>query len=80
MPRHMHMHMHMHMLPPARTPSTRRTTPRPPWQAGKFQKIENLNISLKYINSFMVSIGIKATYSAEDIYEGNITFILGMIW
>jgi hypothetical protein len=52
----------------------------PPWQAGKFQKIENLNIPLKFINSFNASIGIKTTYSAEDIYEGNITFILGMIW
>ena len=47
---------------------------------GKFQKIENLNIPLKYINSFNASIGIKTSYSAEDIYEGNVTLILGMVW
>ena len=52
----------------------------PPRQTGKFQKIENLNIPLKYINSFNASIGIKTSYSAEDIYEGNVTLILGMVW
>ena len=58
--------------PPRRAP--------PPRQTGKFQKIENLNIPLKYINSFNASIGIKTSYSAEDIYEGNVTLILGMVW
>ena len=58
--------------PPRRAPAPRQT--------GKFQKIENLNIPLKYINSFNASIGIKTSYSAEDIYEGNVTLILGMVW
>ena len=53
---------------------------RPAWQISKFQKIENLNIPLKYINSFNHSIGIKTTYSAENIHDGDIMLILGMVW
>tara|TARA_B100000795_G_scaffold24026_1_gene16054 strand:+ start:830 stop:1048 length:219 start_codon:yes stop_codon:yes gene_type:complete len=72
------MHVHVHVAhTPRRAPHHAASSS---WQAGKFQKIENLNIPLKYINSFNASIGIKTTYSAEDIYEGNLTFILGMVW
>ena len=46
----------------------------------KFQKIENLNIPLKFINSFLGEVGIKNTYSAENVYDGNVTLILGMVW
>uniref|UniRef100_A0A7S0JEU1 Calmodulin n=1 Tax=Calcidiscus leptoporus TaxID=127549 RepID=A0A7S0JEU1_9EUKA len=46
----------------------------------KFQKIENLNIPLKFINSFLHEVGIRNSYSAENIIEGNDTLILGMIW
>ncbi|EOD36373.1 hypothetical protein EMIHUDRAFT_455078 [Emiliania huxleyi CCMP1516] len=35
----------------------------------KFQKVENLNIPLKYINSFLKEIGIRNTYSAENIID-----------
>uniref|UniRef100_A0A7S0LN62 Calmodulin n=1 Tax=Coccolithus braarudii TaxID=221442 RepID=A0A7S0LN62_9EUKA len=46
----------------------------------KFQKIENLNIPLKFINSFLTEVGIRNSYSAENILEENLTLILGMIW
>jgi len=46
----------------------------------KFQKVENLNIPLKYINSFLKDIGILNSYSAENILEENATLICGMIW
>jgi len=46
----------------------------------KFQKVENLNIPLKFINSFLKDIGIKNSYSAENILEENVTLILGMVW
>ena len=46
----------------------------------KFQKVENLNISLKYINEFIKSQGIKNQYSAENVLEENKTLILGMIY
>ena len=73
-----------HAAPRATRRATRQAPDRhaapPPRQTGKFQKIENLNIPLKYINSFNASIGIKTSYSAEDIYEGNVTLILGMVW
>jgi hypothetical protein len=43
----------------------------------KLQKIENLNICLKYIkakNIKLVGIG------AEDIHDGKLSLILGLIW
>ena len=46
----------------------------------KFQKIENLNKPLKYINSFLKDVGIRNVYSAENILEGNEMLILGMVW
>jgi len=46
----------------------------------KFQKVENLNIPLKYINSFLKEIGIRNTYSAENIIDEDMTLILGMVW
>lgn len=43
----------------------------------KIQRVENLNVSLKYIREKgikLVSIG------GEDIYAGNLKLILGLIW
>jgi len=43
----------------------------------KLQKIENLNIALKFVKKeglTLVNIG------AEDIYGGNLKIILGLIW
>ena len=45
----------------------------------KIQKIENINLPIKYINSFVASIGIKNTYSAENIIDQDKQFILGMV-
>tara|TARA_B100000524_G_C23404982_1_gene282006 strand:- start:249 stop:533 length:285 start_codon:yes stop_codon:yes gene_type:complete len=36
-----------------------------------FQKVENLNRPLKYINSFLLEQGIRNTYSAENIIDGD---------
>jgi actinin alpha len=46
----------------------------------RIQKIENINLPIKYINSFVASIGIKNTYSAENIIDQDKQFILGMVW
>ena len=46
----------------------------------KFEKVENLNIPLKYINDFIKSTGIKNMYSAENILDENELLILGMIY
>lgn len=46
----------------------------------KFQKVENLNIPLKFINEFIKSQGIKNQYSAENILAEDEVLILGMIW
>ena len=46
----------------------------------KFQKVENLNIPLKYINGFIKDQGISNQYSAENILEENEMLILGMVW
>ena len=46
----------------------------------KFQKVENLNIPLAYINGFIKSQGISNQYSAENILEENELLILGMVW
>ena len=48
--------------------------------AMSIQKIENINLPIKYINSFVASIGIKNTYSAENIIDQDKQFILGMVW
>lgn len=43
----------------------------------KIQRVENINVSLKYIREKgikLVSIG------GEDIYAGNLKLILGLIW
>ena len=45
----------------------------------RIQKIENINLPIKYINSFVASIGIKNTYSAENIIDQDKQFILGMV-
>ena len=47
--------------------------------AMSIQKIENINLPIKYINSFVASIGIKNTYSAENIIDQDKQFILGMV-
>ena len=47
---------------------------------GKFQKMENLNLPLKYINDFLRSQKISNQYSVENILEENTTLILGMVW
>ena len=49
-------------------------------QVGKFQKMENLNLPLKYINDFLKSQKISNQYSVENILEENTTLILGMVW
>ena len=46
----------------------------------RIQKIENINLPIKYINSFVASIGIKNTYSAENIIDQDKQYILGMVW
>jgi actinin alpha len=46
----------------------------------KFQKIENLNIPLAYINNFIKEQGIRNFYSAENILEEDEVLILGMVW
>eukprot|EP00325_Prymnesiales_sp_UTEX-LB-985_P019569 CAMPEP_0174747164 /NCGR_PEP_ID=MMETSP1094-20130205/90645_1 /TAXON_ID=156173 /ORGANISM="Chrysochromulina brevifilum, Strain UTEX LB 985" /LENGTH=136 /DNA_ID=CAMNT_0015951989 /DNA_START=11 /DNA_END=417 /DNA_ORIENTATION=- len=46
----------------------------------KFQKVENLNLPLKYINTFNKQQGIPNQYSAENILEENEVLILGMVW
>jgi actinin alpha len=46
----------------------------------KIQKVENLNLPIKYINSFVASVGIRNEYSAENILDEDKAFILGMIW
>ena len=46
----------------------------------KFQKVENLNIALHYINDFIKAQGISNQYSAENILEENEVLILGMVW
>ena len=46
----------------------------------KFQKLENLNIPLAYINKFIKEQKIANQYSAENILEENEVLILGMIW
>merc|ERR1719345_289883 len=48
--------------------------------AMSIQKIENINLPIKYINSFVASIDIKNTYSAENIIDQDKQFILGMVW
>ena len=42
--------------------------------------MENLNLPIGYINSFVKSIGITNQYSAENVLEENTTLILGMLW
>ncbi|KAL1523144.1 hypothetical protein AB1Y20_018099 [Prymnesium parvum] len=51
-----------------------------PNPSGKFQKVANLNIPLKFINDFLKAQKIPNQYSAENILEENITLILGMVW
>ena len=46
----------------------------------KFQKVENLNVALNYINGFLQTQGISNQYSAENILEENEVLILGMVW
>jgi len=46
----------------------------------KFQKVENLNLPLQYINAFNKQQGISNQYSAENILEENELMILGMVW
>jgi Ca2+-binding EF-hand superfamily protein len=46
----------------------------------KFQKVENLNVPLAYINRFLKEQKIQNQYSAENILEENEVLILGMIW
>ena len=46
----------------------------------RIQMIENINLPIKYINGFVASIGIKNTYSAENIIDQDKQFILGMVW
>ena len=45
----------------------------------RIQMIENINLPIKYINGFVASIGIKNTYSAENIIDQDKQFILGMV-
>jgi len=51
-----------------------------PSQVSKIQKVENLNLPIKYINSFVASIGIRNQYSAENVLDEDRQFILGMVW
>jgi len=46
----------------------------------KFDKVNNLNLPLKYINEFLKGLGIRNSYSAENVLDENITLILGMVW
>eukprot|EP01027_Heterolobosea_sp_BB2_P013428 GEZU01019384.1.p2 GENE.GEZU01019384.1~~GEZU01019384.1.p2 ORF type:complete len:787 (+),score=478.59 GEZU01019384.1:192-2552(+) len=46
----------------------------------RVHKINNLNIVLPKINSFVGSVGIKTQYSAEQIVDSDIKGILGMTW
>eukprot|EP00762_Andalucia_godoyi_P008027 ANDGO_03465.mRNA.1 Alpha-actinin len=46
----------------------------------KFQKIENLNKALDFINNFVGKSKLKLQFSAEDILEHNSKLILGMLW
>ena len=75
---------HGRALATVRSATLARTPTRPPrsapLQVGKFQKMENLNLPLKYINDFLKSQKISNQYSAENILEENTTLILGMVW
>ena len=46
----------------------------------RIEKVENLNVALNYINSFLKEIGIKNQYSAESILDEEERMILGMVW
>lgn len=46
----------------------------------KFQKVENLNLALKFVNDFLKDMKISNQYSAENILEENEVLILGMVW
>ena len=46
----------------------------------RIEKVENLNVALNYINSFLKEIGIKNQYSAEMILDEEERMILGMVW
>ena len=43
-------------------------------------RVENVNLPLKVINDYCRDNGIKLTYGAEDILNGNITPIMGCLW
>lgn len=46
----------------------------------RVQKIANLNIVVPKINEFVDSVGIRVFFSPENICDGEMKFILGMIW
>lgn len=46
----------------------------------RIQKVENINKALGFINEFMQRQKIKVMVSAEEILEGNLRVILGMLW
>jgi len=44
------------------------------------QKMENLNLVTKMVNDFVASKGIRIQYSAEQILEGDLKSLMGMLW
>eukprot|EP00761_Pharyngomonas_kirbyi_P011626 gb/GECH01011652.1/.p1 GENE.gb/GECH01011652.1/~~gb/GECH01011652.1/.p1 ORF type:complete len:868 (+),score=306.88 gb/GECH01011652.1/:1-2604(+) len=46
----------------------------------RVQQIANLNLVVPKINEFVGSVGIRVEFSPEEICDGEIKMILGMIW
>eukprot|EP00741_Cyanophora_paradoxa_P018860 tig00021098_g18206.t1 len=48
--------------------------------AYKFMCVQNLNVALKYINTFVKNQKLGLQYGAEEIFEGESKMIMGMVW
>ena len=46
----------------------------------KPQMFENINLALKMINDACKAKGLRLFYSAEDMMDGNLKLIMGMLW
>uniref|UniRef100_A0A7S3G709 Uncharacterized protein n=1 Tax=Palpitomonas bilix TaxID=652834 RepID=A0A7S3G709_9EUKA len=46
----------------------------------EMHKIQNVSLAVNFVKNFYNEVGIRAPLGMEDVHEGNLKIILGMVW